>query len=670
MAQPREAISLKDLNSEQREAVVHREGPLIVFAGAGTGKTRVITYRIAHMISERGVPGSKILAVTFTNKAAREMRERVRELLGEGGARGTTISTFHSLCVRILREDGHHIGLGENFSIFAEADQSALIRALLTEAGVEAPPGEILAAISLAKNRLITASDYPTETAQDVLVQGIYGQYQNQLAGMNAVDFDDLLLSVIRLFRAHGHAKVGWQRRFEHMLVDEFQDTNTAQYELLRLLWSGHGSLCVVGDDDQSIYTWRGAAADTFQRFAADFAPCKEVVLTQNYRSTTHILDAAHAIITGVPERKDKKLWSALGKGAPIEIVTATDADHEARQVVERINLARFAGKKDLSEFAVLIRTNIQSRPFEAALRESHLPYVVVGATGFFDRQEVRDLTAYLRFLHNDADEVALRRIVNTPRRGIGAGTLAGCGRFAQAHGISLFEAMDKAPVVPDLPKASVPALRTFVDLIAELRFDFQHGDLIAALRRVIQDTGLAGHWVESADNERQGEARVEGAEEIVRMLSNYMKREFAPTLAGFLEHLCLLDRLDDNDETGKGKVTIITLHAAKGLEFPHVFLAGFEEGFLPHTRSVEEGRELSEERRLAYVGLTRAQRRLTISYARTRSRYGEQQGRTPSRFLADIPPHLIGSGEEVEPEASAEDLAAGFFSAMKDMLK
>ncbi|MDH5527071.1 MAG: UvrD-helicase domain-containing protein [Nitrospirota bacterium] len=669
MSKPETGLSLIALNPEQREGVVHRQGPLVVFAGAGTGKTRVITHRIAHLISNRGVSGSKILAVTFTNKAAREMRERVRELLPPGSGRGLTVATFHSLCVRILRADGHHIGLAENFSIFGDADQAALIRSLLTDAGIDGTPSEILSEISLAKNKLILPHDYPVETARDKLVQAIYTQYQNLMAGMNAVDFDDLMLSTIQLFRAHGHAKVGWQRQFEHILVDEFQDTNTAQFELLRLLYDGTGSICVVGDDDQSIYAWRGADTDTFQKFAQEFTPCKEVILAQNYRSTTTVLDAAHGVIEKAAGRKDKKLWSDLGKGAPIELIEAKDADHEAEVVVEKLNLARFAGKRELSDFAILIRTNIQSRAFEAALREAHLPYVVVGAMGFFDRQEVRDITAYLRFLHNDADEAALRRIVNTPRRGIGAATLGACTRYGQAHGLTLFEAMDQASSIPDLPKGAAEKLRAFVDQVAELTFDFTNGDLIHALRRVINDTGLADHWRETADNDKQAEARVGGAEEIVRMMSQYMKREFEPTLRGFLEHLSLLDRLEDNDEGNKGKVTIITLHAAKGLEFAHVFLVGFEEGFLPHSRSVDEGREISEERRLCYVGLTRAQKRLTISYAKMRNRYGETQPRTPSRFLADIPDHLMAQGDEVEPEGTEEELAGGFFAAMKEML-
>jgi DNA helicase-2/ATP-dependent DNA helicase PcrA len=345
------------------------------------------------------------------------------------------------------------------------------------------------------------------------------------------------------------------------------------------------------------------------------------------------------------------------------------DADDEARKVVEDLNLTRLSRKADLSDFAVLIRTNAQSRAFEAALREAHLPYVVVGATGFFDRTEVRDLTSYLRFLHNDLDEAALRRIVNTPRRGVGSTTLAALAAHGRSQGLSLFEAMDKAREIPGVPAAALRPLRAFVDQMAELRFAFEREDMVEALNRLIHDLALKAHWVEAADTGPQAEGRLSGADEFVRMLARYVQREPEPTLSGFLEHLCLLDRMDDDDQTRKGRVTIITLHAAKGLEFAHVYLVGMEEGFLPHARSVEEGREIAEERRLCYVGITRARKTLTLSWAKTRSRWGEVQKRTPSRFLADIPEDLFVSEDE-EPEGTQEELAQGFFDAVKGMLE
>lgn len=678
-------VSLTGLNPEQRNAVLHDDGPLMIFAGAGTGKTRVITHRVAHLIGHRGVPASKILAVTFTNKAAREMRDRIGPLVGKDGARGLLVATFHSLCVRILRKDGHHLGLPEHFSIFGDADQKGIIRAILSEHNVETPPDEVRNAISLAKNKLITPADYPEEDAFDVLVKGVYGQYQNALAGMDAVDFDDLLLSVIRLFRAHGHVKVGWQRRFSHILVDEFQDTNAAQYELLRLLWDDQGSIAVVGDDDQSIYAWRGAETDTFRKFSDEFSGCRKVILTQNYRSTGTILSAAAEIIEKVEEREPKRLWSDLGDGHKLKVIQAKDGDDEARKVVEDLNLTRFARNLDLSEFAILIRTNLQSRAFEAALRESHLPYLVVGATGFFDRAEVRDIIAYLRFLCNDADEAALRRIINTPRRGIGAVTLTALSRYAREHGGSLFDAMDVADKIQDIPKGALGGLRAFVDLMAEIKFDFQRGDMNDAMARLLTETGLRAHWNDTADNDKQAQMRQDGADDVARMLGHYIVRAGGgpdpedtiqadalsdldgATLTGFLEHLCLLDRMDD-EKDAQGKVTIITLHAAKGLEFENVYLVGMEEGFIPHSRSVEEGRELSEERRLAYVGITRAKRRLCLSFAEKRTRYGETTPRTPSRFLDDIPAHLIAAEEE-EPEGTNEEMAENFFANMKNML-
>jgi len=663
---------LRDLTPRQRAAVTHGDGPLLVFAGAGTGKTRVITHRIAHLVRAREVSPARILAVTFTNKAAREMRERVIPLCGPREAsRGLMVTTFHALCARILRADGQPLGLTETFSIFGEADQRGLIRTILSELSAEGEAAEVLSAISLAKNRLVPPEKYtdPAGGARESLVKDVYTRYQTTLAAMNAVDFDDLLLHAVTLFRKHGHVKVGWQRRFPHILVDEFQDTNGAQYALLSLLWGGEGSLTVVGDDDQSIYAWRGAEPETFTDFTRDFPRCAEVVLEQNYRSTGTILKAAGKIIAEVEGRKPKRLWSELGEGRKLGRIAATDADDEARKVVEDLNVTRLARKADLSDFAILIRTNIQSRAFEAALREAHLPYVVVGATGFFDRTEVRDLTSYLRFLHNDLDEAALRRIVNTPRRGVGSGTLAALSAHGRSQGLSLFEAMDKAQEIPGVPAGARAPLRAFVDQMAELRFAFQRGDMGEALTRLIHDFGLKAHWVEGADTGPQAEARLSGADDFLRMLARYVQRETEPSLPGFLEHLCLLDRMDDDEQTRKGRVTIITLHAAKGLEFAHVYLAGMEEGLLPHARSVEEGREIAEERRLCYVGITRAMKTLTLSYAKTRTRYGEVQKRTPSRFLADIPDDLFVSEDE-EPEGTQEELAQGFFDAVKGMLE
>jgi len=451
--------------------------------------------------------------------------------------------------------------------------------------------------------------------------------------------------------------------------VDEFQDTNAAQYALLSLIWGGEGSLTVVGDDDQSIYAWRGAEPETFADFTRDFPRCAEVILEQNYRSTGTILKAAGKIIAEVADRKPKRLWSELGEGRKLGRIAAIDAEDEARKVVEDLNVTRLSRKADLSDFAVLIRTNAQSRAFEAALREAHLPYVVVGATGFFDRTEIRDLTCYLRFLHNDADEAALRRIVNTPRRGVGSSTLAALSAHGRELGLALFEAMDRASEIPGVSAGARGPLRAFVDQMAELRFDFARGDMVDALNRLIDDTGLKPHWVEGADTGPQAEGRLSGADEFVRMMARYVKRETEPNLPGFLEHLCLLDRMDDDDETRKGRVTIITLHAAKGLEFPHVFLAGMEEGFLPHARSVEEGREIAEERRLCYVGITRARKTLTLSWAKSRTRYGEVLKRHPSRFLADIPEDLFVAEDE-EPEGTQEELAQGFFDAVKGMLE
>ncbi len=662
-----ESFSTASLNREQRQAVVHKTGPQAVFAGAGTGKTRVITTRIAHLVKVRQVPATSILAVTFTNKAAREMRERVTQLIGNMHGKGPTVSTFHSLCVHILRQDGEAIDLPSHFSIYGEPDQRSLMRSMLTEAGTDdSSPAEILAEISLAKNRLQTPETFPVTDAKSQFIQDLYARYQKLLASMDAVDFDDLLLHTIRLFSLHGHVKVGWQRRYPHILVDEFQDTNTAQYKLLTQLWDGNGSLTVVGDDDQAIYTWRGAEADMFRRFTDDYKDARTVILSQNYRSTSTILDAAGEVIGQIKERVAKNLWSELGQGRKIGQIIGSDPDDEAKQVVESLNLARYAGAASPGDFAILIRTNLQSRPFEAALREARLPYVVVGATGFFDRTEIRDLTSYLRFLQNENDEAALRRILNTPRRGIGAASLAAAARFSTDQGIGLLDALDQASRIDGVSTGAVTGIRQFIDMTAELRFAFAHNDLVEALEQTIRVTGLEAHWTDTSDHPRQAEARLNGARELVGMLSRYVTRELDPTLTGFLTLLSLLDRMED-EEKADGRVTIITLHAAKGLEYKNVYLAGMEEGLLPHSRNLEEDGKIAEERRLAYVGITRARQRLTLSRAITRKRYGEKFDCTPSRFLADIPPSLLATEEE-EPEGPEEELAKNFFAGIKDM--
>ncbi len=646
-------MSLKGLNPQQLEAVLHTEGPLLLLAGAGSGKTGVVTHRIAHLVGSRGVSPERILAVTFTNKAAREMQERVVKLVGRQQATGITVSTFHSLCARILRTDIERLGYKRNFSIYGVSDQQHLVRDLM--ANVAADHGlnadQILWKISDAKNRLIPPDRLGPFMDGDVIgamVSKVYPEYQKSLKGYNAVDFDDLLMLTVRLFDEHPEVLERYQEQFRYLMVDEYQDTNAAQFELVRRLAGKWRNLCVVGDDDQSIYGWRGAEPGNILDFERHFPGAKTIRLEQNYRSTGNILAAANAVIGNNHKRREKQLWTAGSTGEKISLVSCQDADDEARAVVERIHQNLLQKHMTYRDNAILLRTNAQTLVFEQELRLSRIPYVLIGGQQFFDRKEVRDAIAYLRFLVNPFDEVNLLRILNYPRRGIGRTTADLLIRASVADKKPLWQVLRDARSVEGINPKAVDVIAGFVTLVDTYRGRFRAGGDLAATTRSLFDTiGIAEELRRAPESREQSERRVENVEEIVNAVSRYTSRDAQPTLTGFLETVALLDRDEPGSDSKEKKlaqdaVMLMSLHSSKGLEFPQVFLPGCEEGFLPHKKSVSETFDVDEERRLFYVGITRARIKLTLLHARERKKYGKMESRERSRFLDEIPEVLL----------------------------
>ena len=656
-------MSLAGLNPQQREAVLHTEGPLLLLAGAGSGKTGVVTHRIAHLAGSRGVDPARLLAVTFTNKAAREMQERVSSLVGRKLAAGITVSTFHALCARILRSDIERLGYKRNFSIYGVADQQHLVRDLM--AAIAADHGlsvdHILWKISDAKNRLVTPDRFGPFMPGDVLgamVQRVYPEYQKSLKSFNAVDFDDLLMLTVRLFNEHPEVLIRYQERFRYIMVDEYQDTNAAQFELVRRLAGQWGNLCVVGDDDQSIYGWRGAEPGNILDFERHFPGARVIRLEQNYRSTGNILAAANAVISHNSKRKEKALWTAGDAGDKLSLVTCLDAEDEARAVIERIHHNLRQHRLACRDHAILLRTNAQTLVFEQELRLGRIPYVLIGGQQFFDRKEVRDAVAYLRFLVNPYDEVNLLRILNYPRRGIGRTTADQLIRTSVATQRPLWQVLRDAASIEGIGAKAAEAIAGFVTLIDAYRGRYRSGSELAATTRSLLDAiGIADELRRAPESREQSERRVENVEETVNAVARYAERETQPTLTGFLETLSLLDRDEPGTDTKEKKlaqdaVVVMSLHASKGLEFPQVFLPGCEEGFLPHKKSVSEQCDVDEERRLFYVGVTRARTKLTLLHARERKKYGKMQLRERSRFLDEIP------GELCRPETRCVLLA------------
>ncbi len=647
--------TLDGLNPEQRAAVLQTAGPVLVLAGAGTGKTRVITVRIAYLIS-RGVLAESILAMTFTNKAAGEMRERLTKLVGKKKASGVIASTFHSYCLRTLREYDSELGFADGFTIADSSDQLAFLKLALRElhipeASLRIPDAQSI--ISLAKNRLETPATFLARAYDDKseLVGRIWERYAGILRRSRRLDFDDLLTETLRLLRDKPAVRAELQQRHRYLLVDEYQDTNGVQFEIVKHLAGDTKNVCVVGDDDQSIYGWRGADVSKILSFGKTFHGAKTVKLETNYRSTTQILGAANRVIKNNPTRHDKTLRSAIGDGEELYAVMMRDEAIEAEKVVAEIKSLVEQGHA-YSDFAILFRTAVQPRPFEAELRMKGVPYVLVGGMSFFDRKEVRDVLAYLRLVANPKDEASLLRIINSPPRGVGKTTVDRVLEFATAEGISAADAFERAGEIEKINAKAVDAvldLRTRLTAIRKLHPLGE--DLVALARRVVEEVGYRDEVKRLYPTETEFEKRWAAVDEVLNFAENYVRKRKRPGLLGFLNELSLSATDSDSaeDAARRQAVTLMTLHASKGLEYPRVYLVGLEEGVLPHQRAaIEDGVE--EERRLAYVGITRAQRALTLSWCAERARGGQRIQRHPSRFLLEVqgkapPPGWIPAG-------------------------
>ncbi len=634
-------IDLSLLNPPQREAVVTTEGPLLVLAGAGSGKTRVLTHRVAYLI-EQGVMPWSILAITFTNKAAKEMQERIEKLVGTG-ADDIWVSTFHSCCARILRRDIEKLGYQRSFSIYDDDDQMGLVKAIVKELNLNDkmyPPREIKTIISDAKNKLLTPNEWLKEAGGDFRNQKIYdvyARYEKRLKESNALDFDDLLVKTMVLLTEHAPVLEYYRRKFNYILVDEYQDTNLAQYELVRLLAGDKRNVCVVGDDDQSIYGWRGADIRNILEFEKDFPGCRVIKLEQNYRSTGNILDAANQVIAHNAGRKEKALWTDSGEGEKIRLYTAEDERDEAAFVCGQIeNIRRRGGK--IGNAAILYRTNAQSRVMEEALVRSGIPYRVYGGMKFYERKEVKDLIAYLRAIVNPSDDMAVRRIINEPRRGIGDTTIQTLTDYALAEGMPLSSAVLLAEDAPLSSRARGPVMK-FAALLEELNEAKETMPADGFLRHVIDETGYEEQFKQNDSDENR--SRLENIAELETAVREYIAREPDGGLEGFLENVALVTDLDSMEE-GAQVLTLMTLHSAKGLEFDVVFLAGMEDGIFPTSRALFDEEKLEEERRLCYVGITRAKKQLFLTLARSRALYGNRQFNMRSRFLDEIPQRLI----------------------------
>ncbi len=638
---------LDKLNPPQREAVLHSEGPLLIFAGAGSGKTRVLTHRIAHLIQNCGVSPWSIFAVTFTNKAAGEMKERISKLLG-ARADDVWISTFHSAGVKILRRHPEKAGLGPFFTIFDDSDQMTLIKEALDVLQINPKlfnPRAIAGKINAAKNELITAGEFALQATDffDEKVAKVYVWYQEALHKNNAVDFGDLLLLPVKMFEQHPEILKLYQDRLKYFLVDEYQDTNHAQYQLMKLLSQTSQNLCVVGDDDQSIYRWRGADIQNILDFEVDFPAAKVIKLEQNYRSTQNIIQAAGEVVSKIENRRAKKLWTENEAGDPILHYTASHEKSEAAFVVREIRNVVDSSDVTYADCAVFYRTNAQSRVLEDELRRHNIPYIIVGGTRFYDRMEVKDMLAYLYVIANPADSLHLKRIINVPGRGVGKTSVEKLEAFANQNNISLFDSLTQASSAGIAAKTS-QAIRTFSGLLERLKTGLLNQKLSEWVKSVMEETG----YLKDLENEKtlEAEDRIENLEELVSVVADYENSTSEPSLGGFLEQITLASGVDSLAGE-KGVLPLMTLHLAKGLEFDYVFMMGLEEGLFPHTRSFESPEEMDEERRLMYVGMTRARKKLFLSHALQRSLYGNEQWNLPSRFLEDIPSELLEKKEE-----------------------
>ncbi|NSL53023.1 DNA helicase PcrA [Calidifontibacillus erzurumensis] len=638
---------LSGLNPEQQAAVRCTEGPLLIMAGAGSGKTRVLTHRIAYLMSEKSVAPWNILAITFTNKAAREMKERVSMLVGPA-AEEIWISTFHSMCVRILRRDIDRIGMNRNFSILDTTDQLSVIKKILKEKNIDPKkfdPKAILGTISAAKNELITSEDYAKSAGNyyEKVVSEVYETYQDRLKKNQSLDFDDLIMITIHLFNRVPEVLEFYQRKFQYIHVDEYQDTNRAQYILVKKLAERFKNLCVVGDSDQSIYRWRGADIANILSFEKDYPEAKVILLEQNYRSTKRILDAANKVIENNANRKPKKLWTENEEGKKLIYFRGDTERDEAHFVAGKIKEMVDSGKRSYSDIAILYRTNAQSRVIEEVLIKSNIQYNIVGGIKFYDRKEIKDLLAYLRLIANPDDDISLLRIVNVPKRGIGASTMDKVGDYALQTGISIYQALNELEEIGLSSRAS-NALREFRDQINNWNQMQEYLSVTDLVEEILEKTGY--REMLKAEKTLEAESRLENIEEFLSVTKNFEKTNDDKSLVAFLTDLALISDIDQLDKdvetTGQNSVVLMTLHSAKGLEFPVVFLIGMEEGIFPHSRSLMDDQEMEEERRLAYVGITRAEEELYLTNARMRTLYGRTEMNQVSRFIDEIPDELI----------------------------
>lgn len=632
------------LNDRQCEAVKHTEGPLLITAGAGSGKTKVLTCRIAHLL-ELGVAPYRILAITFTNKAAKEMKERVTNLVG-AQADSIWLSTFHSFCAKLLRFeiDGFH-GYTRNFTIYDSSDQLVLVKDCLKKLNLDDKqftPRSVLGTISSAKNVLMDAKAFAAKASDfyEQKVADVYAMYQEKLRENNAVDFDDLLFLAVRLLQENEEVREKYQTRFQYILVDEYQDTNHAQYALTKILAARWRNICVVGDADQSIYAWRGADIRNIIDFTRDYPDAASIKLEQNYRSTKTILHAANAVIDNNESRPKKTLWTENPTGNKIIHYQAQTEHDEADYIAGVIYNRHEISHEPYGDMAILFRTNAQSRVLEEKLMRYAIPYTMVGGTKFYDRKEIKDVLAYLRLLYNPEDSLSLTRIINVPKRNIGATTMEHVAAYAEAQGISLFEALSSTDEIP-VTKRAKASLENFAAMIFDLLNDIEGKDVLSLIETVIKQTGYGDMLDKEAEHDPQGESRKENVGEFLSVAKDYMDSNPEGNLQDFLENVALVSDVDDF-ESSDSKVTLMTLHAAKGLEFPVVFLTGLDEGLFPHSRTLMDPAQVEEERRLAYVGITRAERQLYVTNAVTRTMYGRISAYMPSRFLAEIPPQFM----------------------------
>ena len=662
--------ALAGLNPAQRQAAEQIDGPVLILAGAGTGKTRVITTRIAHML-ERGIRPAEVLAVTFTNKAAKEMQERVAGMISRQAAREVTISTFHSLCVRILRTCIDKLGYKRNFAIYTASDQLGLIRKIIVrKAGkdekLEPKMAQML--ISQAKNKGTPISEY-----DDALIAEVYRAYQIELKQLNAVDFDDLLLLAVRALGQHPDARLHWQNRFRYLMVDEFQDTNHLQMDLLRLLVGSAQNVCVVGDDDQSIYGWRGAEISNILDFERFFPNPKVVKLEENYRSNNTILNLANSLIRHNKHRREKTLWSGKGKGDLVRIVAMPDAEAEAEMIVDDLAALKRTDQREWDAFAILFRMNTQSRLLEEQLRGRDIPYKVIGGQSFYERREIKDLLAYLMLFLNPDDDISLLRVISTPPRGIGQGTVAAATEFSIERKCSIYQALHDLEFLSRLSKKGRTALQRFGEFVERYRDSAltESANHAAMTEALIKEIDYYEYLKRTCKDTAESDNRRRNVSEMIDGMYQHVSRSKPGGLQSYLDGVALMqDREEDDKEDGWG-VSLITMHAAKGLEFPVCYIVGVEEGILPHSRSVEEGSR-DEERRLLYVGITRAMEQLTLTWCHSRKRYGDRMPCLASSFFKEFDGQFVQhmSYDELTGEPATADVAEDYFAQMRALLE